>query len=106
MICSIANKRRLRVCIFSHLVLAIFMVAKLVPDILDKLDVFILEVEEIEVPTVCTPRLVVLSSTQPFITLPRYVSLPMRLHVQFHFLITFTREKYFSLKLKFHLTLH
>lgn len=47
---SAQNKYRLKVCLFVHLLLFIFMAVKLVPDILDKLNVFILEVEELEVP--------------------------------------------------------
>jgi len=44
------NKGRLRKCVFAHLLLALVMIVKLVPDILDRLDIFILEVEELEVP--------------------------------------------------------
>jgi len=44
------NKGRLRKCVFAHLLLALLMVVKLVPDILDRLDIFILEIEELEVP--------------------------------------------------------
>lgn len=44
------NKGRLRKCIFSHLLLALLMVVKMVPDFLDRLDIFILEIEELEVP--------------------------------------------------------
>ncbi|MCL4138497.1 UNVERIFIED_CONTAM: hypothetical protein GTU68_020583, partial [Idotea baltica] len=44
------NKGRLRKCIFSHLLLGLLMIAKLVPDILDRLDIFVLEIEELEVP--------------------------------------------------------
>lgn len=47
---SALNKGRLRKCIFSHLLLALLMIAKLVPDLLDRLDIFILEIEELEVP--------------------------------------------------------
>ena len=32
--------------------MGLFMVVKLVPDILDRLDIFILEIEELEVPAV------------------------------------------------------
>jgi len=48
---SALNKSRLRKCIFSHLLLALVMLLKLLPDLLDKLDIFILEIEELEVPT-------------------------------------------------------
>ncbi|KAK7076711.1 Jagn1p, partial [Halocaridina rubra] len=44
------NKGRLRKCVFFHLLLALLMVVKMVPDILDRLDIFILEIEELEVP--------------------------------------------------------
>ncbi|KAK8400096.1 hypothetical protein O3P69_003056 [Scylla paramamosain] len=44
------NKSRLRKCVFSHLLLALLMLIKMVPDILDRLDIFILEIEELEVP--------------------------------------------------------
>jgi len=47
---SALNKGRLRKCVFAHLLLALVMVVKLVPDILDRLDIFILEIEELEVP--------------------------------------------------------
>lgn len=47
---SVLNKGRLRKCIFSHLLLALLLLTKIMPDILDRLDIFILEVEELEVP--------------------------------------------------------
>lgn len=47
---SAVNKSRLKVCIFLHYLLFFVMLAKLASDILDKLDVFILEVEELRVP--------------------------------------------------------
>lgn len=47
---SALNKGRLRKCVFSHLLLALLMVVKMVPDILDRLDIFVLEIEELEVP--------------------------------------------------------
>ena len=37
---------------FAHLLLALLMVVKMVPHILDKLDIFVLEIEELEVPEV------------------------------------------------------
>jgi len=46
------NKGRLRKCIFFHLILALLMITKLMPDFLDRLDIFILEIEELEVPPV------------------------------------------------------
>lgn len=49
---SALNKGRLRKCVFSHLLLALLMVVKMVPDFLDRLDIFILEIEELEVPQV------------------------------------------------------
>lgn len=49
---SALNKGRLRKCVFSHLLLALLMLIKMVPDILDRLDIFILEIEELEVPQV------------------------------------------------------
>lgn len=47
---SALNKGRLRKCVFAHLLLALAMVVKLVPDVLDRLDIFIMEIEELEVP--------------------------------------------------------
>ncbi|XP_066954706.1 protein jagunal isoform X1 [Macrobrachium rosenbergii] len=44
------NKGRLRKCVFAHLLLALLMVVKMVPHILDRLDIFVLEIEELEVP--------------------------------------------------------
>ncbi|XP_018021196.1 protein jagunal isoform X2 [Hyalella azteca] len=46
----VLNKSRLRKCIFCHLLLALLMLTKLMPDIFDRLDIFILEIEELEVP--------------------------------------------------------
>lgn len=43
-------KSRLRYCIFFHYLLFIFMLIKLGPDILDRLDIFVLEIEELYVP--------------------------------------------------------
>lgn len=43
-------KSRLRFCIFLHFVLFIAMLAKLSEDILDRMDIFILELEELYVP--------------------------------------------------------
>ncbi|XP_014364323.2 protein jagunal [Papilio machaon] len=47
---SALNKSRLKYCVFFHHVLFIVMVAKLSADILDKLDIFILEIEELQIP--------------------------------------------------------
>lgn len=47
---SALNKGRLRKCVFAHLLLALVMGVKLVPDLLDRMDIFIMEVEELEVP--------------------------------------------------------
>jgi hypothetical protein len=49
---SAKNKSRLRYCIFTHYVLFLVMVVKMVPDILDRLDIFVLEIEELYVPPV------------------------------------------------------
>lgn len=46
------NKSRLKYCIFFHHLLFFVMLAKLSADILDKLDIFILEIEELRVPQV------------------------------------------------------
>ncbi|KPJ03444.1 Protein jagunal [Papilio xuthus] len=47
---SALNKSRLKYCVFFQHVLFIVMVAKLSADILDKLDIFILEIEELQIP--------------------------------------------------------
>ncbi|XP_017465838.1 PREDICTED: protein jagunal [Rhagoletis zephyria] len=47
---SMLNKSRLRYCIFFHTLLAFCMMAKLTSDVLDRLDIFVLEIEELEVP--------------------------------------------------------
>ncbi|KAG5682119.1 hypothetical protein PVAND_011498 [Polypedilum vanderplanki] len=47
---SALNKSRLKFCIFFHYLLFFVMLAKLSADILDKLDIFILEIEELRVP--------------------------------------------------------
>jgi hypothetical protein len=49
---SSVNKNRLKSCIFFHYVLFFVMLAKLSADILDRLDIFILEIEELHVPKV------------------------------------------------------
>lgn len=49
--CSALNKSRLKYCIFFHFLLFFAMMAKLSADILDRLDIFILEIEELQVPT-------------------------------------------------------
>ncbi|CAG9567752.1 unnamed protein product [Danaus chrysippus] len=47
---SALNKSRLKYCIFFHHILFLAMLAKLSADILDKLDIFILEIEELQIP--------------------------------------------------------
>ncbi|BES93751.1 unnamed protein product [Nesidiocoris tenuis] len=47
---SASNKSRLKYCIFFHFLLFFAMLAKLSADILDRLDIFILEIEELQVP--------------------------------------------------------
>lgn len=49
---SAQNKSRLKYCIFFHFILFFIMLAKLSADILDKLDIFVLEIEELEIPKV------------------------------------------------------
>lgn len=49
---SASNKSRLKYCIFFHFLLFFAMLAKLSADILDRLDIFILEIEELQVPKV------------------------------------------------------
>lgn len=49
---SVQNKSRLKYCILFHYLLFFLMVAKLCPDVLDRLDVFVLEIEELEIPKV------------------------------------------------------
>ncbi|KAK7868552.1 hypothetical protein R5R35_009451 [Gryllus longicercus] len=47
---SAQNKSRLKYCIFFHYLLFFAMLSKLSADILDRLDIFILEIEELQVP--------------------------------------------------------
>ncbi|XP_017769778.1 PREDICTED: protein jagunal [Nicrophorus vespilloides] len=47
---SALNKSRLKHCIFFHYLLFFVMLAKLSADILDKFDIFILEIEELRIP--------------------------------------------------------
>ncbi|OXU25864.1 hypothetical protein TSAR_015289 [Trichomalopsis sarcophagae] len=47
---SAMNKSRLKYCIFFHYILFFVMLAKLSADILDRLNIFILEIEELQVP--------------------------------------------------------
>jgi len=47
---SVINKSRLKCCIFFHYLIFFVMLAKLSADILDRLDIFILEIEELQVP--------------------------------------------------------
>uniref|UniRef100_A0A2M4AN31 Putative conserved plasma membrane protein n=1 Tax=Anopheles triannulatus TaxID=58253 RepID=A0A2M4AN31_9DIPT len=48
---SALNKSRLKYCIFFHYLLFFVMLVKLSADILDRLDIFILEIEELQIPT-------------------------------------------------------
>lgn len=43
-------KSRFRFCVFSHFVLFLVLMSKLLEDILDRLDIFILELEELYIP--------------------------------------------------------
>ncbi|PZC75418.1 protein jagunal isoform X2 [Helicoverpa armigera] len=47
---SALNKSRLKYCVFFHHIMFLVMLAKLSADILDKLDIFILEIEELQIP--------------------------------------------------------
>lgn len=47
---SAMNKSRLRYCIFFHYLIFFVMLTKLSADILDRLDIFILEIEELQIP--------------------------------------------------------
>ncbi|KAK9890059.1 hypothetical protein WA026_008867 [Henosepilachna vigintioctopunctata] len=47
---SALNKSRLKYCIFFHYLLFFAMLGKLSSDILDRLDIFILEIEELRIP--------------------------------------------------------
>ncbi|KAI1301673.1 Protein jagunal [Halotydeus destructor] len=47
---SAVNKSRLKFCIYLHYVLFLVMLAKLSPDLLDRLDIFVLEIEELFIP--------------------------------------------------------
>lgn len=49
---SAMNKSRLKYCIFFHYLLFFVMLSKLSADILDHLDIFILEIEELQIPQV------------------------------------------------------
>ncbi len=49
---SAQNKSRLKWCVFLHAVVFLAMLAKLTPEILDWMDVFVLELEELFVPKV------------------------------------------------------
>jgi hypothetical protein len=53
---SAQNKERLKWSIFIHYILLFLMLTKLMPEVLDKLDVFVLEVEELFVPKVLIAR--------------------------------------------------
>lgn len=47
---SAQNKYRLKICLLLHGLLCLVMLTKLSADILDRLDIFVLELEELEVP--------------------------------------------------------
>jgi hypothetical protein len=47
---SAVNKSRLKTCIFFHILLFFVMLLKLTPVFLDKLDIFVLEIEELRIP--------------------------------------------------------
>lgn len=47
---SAQSKSRLKACLFFHILLFFLMLAKLSADIFDRLDIFIMELEELEVP--------------------------------------------------------
>ena len=49
---SSQNKSRLKSSIIIHCLLFVVMVLKLLPEVLDKLDIFILEIEELLIPKV------------------------------------------------------
>ena len=49
---SSKNKTRLKTCIGFHFMLSVLMALKLLPEVLDKLDVFVLEIEELLIPKV------------------------------------------------------
>ena len=49
---SAQNKDRLKWSIFIHFILLFLMLTKLAPEVLDKFDIFVLEVEELFVPKV------------------------------------------------------
>lgn len=47
---SAQSKSRLKACLFFHILLFFAMLAKLSADIFDRLDIFIMELEELEIP--------------------------------------------------------
>jgi len=49
---SALSKSRLKICFFFHFLLFFLLLAKLSADIFDRLDIFILEIEELEIPKV------------------------------------------------------
>jgi len=49
---SALSKSRLKACLFLHILLFFLLLTKLSADIFDRLDIFILEIEELEVPKV------------------------------------------------------
>lgn len=47
---SAVNKSRLKFCIFMHFLLFLIMGAKLAEDVLDYMDIFVMEIEQLEIP--------------------------------------------------------
>lgn len=47
---SAVTKSRLKFCIFMHFLLFLIMCAKLAEDVLDSMDIFIMEIEQLEIP--------------------------------------------------------
>jgi len=47
---SAVNKYRLKLCIFTHFLLFLLMCVKLAQDVLDYMDIFIMEIEQLEIP--------------------------------------------------------
>ena len=61
-VCSEVNKNRLKWAISIHFYLLFLMITKLSPDILDRLDIFVLELEELFV-----PKVIFFSGNGPFL---------------------------------------
>ena len=60
---SSKNKTRLKTCVGFHFMLFVLMALKLLPEVLDKLDVFVLEIEELLIPKVILTNIYGLSLT-------------------------------------------